>query len=154
MVSGTGTCTIFAIQLGDATYNAAAVQQTSATAMQISQATLTITGPASVTYGTTGTATATGGSGTGALSFSVGGSAGCSVLGTTVSVISVGGTCSLTATMAADNNYTAATSAAFTVTLVQASQTISFTTSVPSSAVYNSTFPVTAQSTSGLTVVL
>ena len=89
-----------------------------------SQAALTVTAPASVTYGTTGTATATGGSGTGALSFSAGASTGCSVSGTTVSVTNAGGTCSLTATKAADNNYAAATSAAFLVTLAKASATL------------------------------
>ncbi|MGC0771315.1 MAG: MBG domain-containing protein [Candidatus Acidiferrum sp.] len=124
MLSASGICTIDANQSGNANYSAATQQQTSATATLATQALLTVTGPASVTYGTTGTATATGGSGTGALSFSAGASTGCSVIGTTVSVSNAAGTCSLTATKAADNNYSAATSAAFPVTLVKASATL------------------------------
>ena len=154
MLSGTGTCIIDANQAGNGNYIAAAQQQTSATALQASQATLTVTGPSSVTYGTTGTATVTGGSGTGLVSFSAGASTGCSVTGTTVSVSNAAGTCSLTATRAADSNYSATTSAVFPVTLLQAAQAISFTTPAPASAGYNSTFPVGALSTSGLTVVL
>jgi alpha-tubulin suppressor-like RCC1 family protein len=154
MLSGTGTCTIDANQSGDGSYDAAAQQQTSAAAQTISQATLTVTGPASVTYGTTGTATATGGSGTGLVSFSAGASTGCSVSGTTVSVSNASGTCSLTATKAADNNYSAASSAAFAVTLVPLGQTISFTQAAPGSASYYSVFTVGAESTSGLTVTL
>ena len=114
MLSGTGNCTIDANQAGNSNYSAAAQQQTSAGAALASQATLTVTGPTSVAYGTTGTAIATGGSGTGALTFSVGASTGCSVSGTAVSVTNVAGTCSLTATQAADNNYSATTSNAQT----------------------------------------
>jgi len=114
MLSGTGYCTIDANQAGNSNYSAAAQQQTSAGAALASQATLTVTGPTSVAYGTTGTAIATGGSGTGALTFSVGASTGCSVSGTAVSVTNVAGTCSLTATQAADNNYSATTSNAQT----------------------------------------
>jgi hypothetical protein len=81
-----------------------------------------VTGPSSVTFGTTGTAAASGGSGTGALTFSAGASTGCSVSGTSVSVINANasGTCSLTATKAGDANYNQATSSSFTVTLLPA----------------------------------
>jgi len=153
MLSGTGTCTIFAIQLGNASYKAAAMQQTSAMAALVNQAALTVTGPTSVTYGTTGTATATGGSGTGLLSFSAGVSTGCSVSGTTVSVSNAGGTCTLTATKAADSNFAATTSAPFTVTLVPANQTITFT-GAPATAAYGSSFTVAASASSGLTVTI
>ncbi|MGB9236960.1 MAG: hypothetical protein WCC04_21325, partial [Terriglobales bacterium] len=110
ILSGSGTCTIDATQSGNSDYSAATPQQTSTQAALANQAPLTITGPASVTYGTTGTATATGGSGTGVVSFSAGASTGCSLSGSTVSVINVAGTCLLTASKAADNNYNAATS--------------------------------------------
>ncbi len=118
------------------------------------QAPLIVIGPASVTYGTPGTATAAGGSGTGALSFSAIASTGCSVSGATVSVTNITGTCWLVATKAGDNNYLAESSAPFAVTLVGLSQTISFTQTAPAEATYQSTFPVAAQSTSGLRVVL
>ena len=118
------------------------------------QAPLVVTGPSSVTYGTPGTATASGGSGTGALTFSSGSSTGCSVNGTAVTVITVSGTCSITAMKAADNYYDATTSLPFPVTLVPASQTITFTQNAPASAAYNSTFGVAATASSGLAVAI
>jgi hypothetical protein len=142
MLSGTGSCTIFALQPGNASYLPASLQQTTATALQISQAAVTVTGPASVTYGTTGTATAIGGSGTGPVTYSAGASTGCSVSGTAVSVGNAAGTCSLTATKAADNNYTAATSAAFPVALAKAPATIVVTP-------YNVTYDGTAHTAVG-----
>ena len=93
----------------------------------LTQATLKVTGPSSLTYGTTTTVTASGGSGTGALSFSAGSSTGCSLSGTTLSVTNASGTCSLTATKAADSNYNQAVSAAFPVTLVKANSTTTAT---------------------------
>ena len=60
------------------------------------------------------------------------------------------GTCSITATKAADSDFNSATSAAFAVTINKANQTISFT--APGSAVYGSTFNVAPTSDSGLAV--
>jgi MSHA biogenesis protein MshQ len=96
----------------------------SCTGAKVNQATLTATGPTSVTYGNVGALTSSGGSGTGAVTYSAGASTGCSVSGTTLSVTNASGTCSVTATKAADSNYNATTSAAFTVTLVKAALTI------------------------------
>ncbi|MGB8474832.1 MAG: MBG domain-containing protein [Candidatus Acidiferrum sp.] len=152
MLSASGICTIDANQSGNANYSAATQQQTSATAILATQALLTVTGPASVTYGTTGTAAATGGSGTGAVSFSAGASTGCSVIGTTVSVSNAAGTCSLTATKAADSNYSAATSAAFPVTLVPASQAL-MTVTGPASVTYGTTGTAAATGGSGTGVL-
>ena len=60
-ITGAGSCTITAHQAGDTNYNAAPdVPQTFSIA-KADQAPLAVTGPASVTYGTTGTATASGG---------------------------------------------------------------------------------------------
>ena len=108
-------------------YGSDATQYFTLTVNKVNQATLTVSGPSSVTYGATGTATVSGGSGTGALSFSAGSSTGCSVTGTTVSVSNASGTCELTATQAADNNYNAATSGAFAVALKPASLAITAT---------------------------
>ena len=143
-----GTCSLTATKAADSNYSAATSAAFPVTLVPASQALLTVTGPASVTYGTTGTATATGGSGTGALSFSAGASTGCSVIGTTVSVSNAAGTCSLTATKAADNNYSAATSAAFPVTLVPASQAL-LTVTGPASVTYGTTGTATATGGSG-----
>ncbi len=87
------------------------------------QATLTVTGPTSLTYGTPEAATYSGGSGTGAVTFSATGG-GCSVVSGTVTVTNVSRPCSLTAMKAADSNYNSATSATFTVTLYAAPLTI------------------------------
>jgi hypothetical protein len=86
------------------------------------QATLTVTAPASVTYGSTGTLTSSGGSGGGAVTYSAGGSTGCSVSGTTLSVTNASNACAVTVSRAADGSYSAATSASYTVTLNKASQ--------------------------------
>src|SRR5204863_5395633 len=56
------------------------------------------------------------------LTFSHGISTGCAVSGTTLSVSDVGGTCSITATMAGNNNYNPVTSAALGVGLSKANQ--------------------------------
>jgi PKD domain len=121
MTSGTGSCAVTADQAGNGNYNAATQATASATATKINQTTLTVSGPSSITIGNTGTAAASGGNGGGAVSFSAGGSTGCSLSGTTVSVIDTTLPCSLTATKTGDNNYNSASSAAFTVTLVKRS---------------------------------
>src|SRR5678815_1311332 len=100
----------------------------------------TVTAPISVTYGTTGTAAATGGDGTGAYSFDAGASTGCSGSGTTVSVSNASGTCALTATRAADNNYkVSAPSVSFPVTLNKANQTTAVAVTAPSAVTFGTT---------------
>jgi hypothetical protein len=86
---------------------------------QADQETLIVTGPISVTVGSTGTITTSGGSGTGAMSYSAGASTGCTV-DTSSGVITASdasGTCIVTATKAADTNYNATTSAEFPVAI-------------------------------------
>src|SRR5204863_450709 len=85
ITSGTGTCSVTAHKGSDANYESADSAAHDVTIHKAAQAAVTVTGPSSVTYGSTGTATASGGSGTGAYSFSHGASTGCSVAGTTVS---------------------------------------------------------------------
>ncbi len=84
-----------------------------------------VTGPTDVTYATPGAATATGGDGVGAYAFSAGTSTGYSVIGTTVTATAASGACELTATRAADANYSISpASAPFTVTLHKADQSV------------------------------
>jgi subtilisin family serine protease len=94
---------------------------------QASQATFTLTVPTSITFGSTGTATTTGGSGTGAVSFSAGLSTGCAVAPSSgvVSVTDANGSCAVTATRAADSNYTQVSDGPQTVTLNRATLTVS-----------------------------
>ncbi len=91
------------------------------TITKATQAALTITGPASATYGDADQAiTTTGGSGTGELTFDAGTSTACSIVANKLHVTSGTGTCAITATKAADDSYEAATSAAFTVSIAKA----------------------------------
>jgi hypothetical protein len=126
---------------------------TVATDSRTSQATLTaIATPSTLSYGATATLSSSGGSGSGAVSFSVGASTGCSISGgTTLNVVDVAGTCAVTATKAADTNYNAASSAALTVPLSKANQTITFD-SLTDKQYGSPDFNVSATSTSGLTV--
>ena len=118
------------------------------------QAALTVSAPVSLTYGETATLTASGGSGTGAVTFSAGASTGCSVSGTELSVTNASGTCEVTASRAGDSNYGPTTSAAATVTLQRASQTITVNPAAPASASYNASFGVAATASSGLGVAI
>jgi hypothetical protein len=103
------------------------------------QATLTVLGPASVTYGSTGTITTSGGSGTGAMSYNHDSSTGCTVntLTGVITVTNASGTCTVTATKAADTNYNQATSTGFSVTLDRANSSITVTGST--TFIYNGT---------------
>jgi len=94
---------------------------------------LSLTVPASITYGTTGTATTAGGSGTGVLTFNAIGT-GCSVNAATgvVSVTNASGTCSISASKAGDNNYNGPISdGPKAVTLNKAEQVVAWTTPAP-----------------------
>ena len=95
-----------------------ALDDVQVTATVADQATLTVTGPATVPYGTTAAYATAGGSGTGAVSFGAGASTGCTVSGSTLTVTNGSGSCALTATKAGDGNYYAATSVPFPVQLV------------------------------------
>jgi hypothetical protein len=86
-----------------------ATQSFTLTVTKGSQATVTVTASSSsATYGETGlTATASGGSGSGAYSFSEGSSTACTVDPSTgaITITAASGTCAITATRAADNDY-------------------------------------------------
>jgi hypothetical protein len=108
------------------------------------QVILTVTGPTSVTYGTTGMITYTGGSGTGDRTYSHGASTGCAVDSITgvITVINTSGNCIVTVAKAGDNNYLAATSVGFPVTLSKAPGSVSIN-NIPSDAVYGGSFTPT-----------
>ena len=149
MTSGTGICTLTATQDGDANYNNAPPVMRTVTALKIDQTPLVVTGPASVTYGTTGTVTFTGGTGTGAISFSHGSSLGCTVNSSSgvITVVNASLTCLITITKAADDNYNMATSAGV-VALNKAAQAALIVTG-PASVTYGTTASVTTLGGSG-----
>ena len=118
-----GTCTVTATKAADSNYNVETSAPFSVTVDKADQATLTVTGPASATFGAAdATITTSGGSGGGAETFSAGGSTACSIVAGKLHVLSGTGTCSVTATKAADGNYNATTSAPFSVTVQKADQ--------------------------------
>ena len=89
------------------------------------QVTLTVNAiSGGVIYGTTATLDTTGGSGEGAVTYNIGESTGCSVLGDVLSVTNASDTCSITATKATDTNYNATTSELLTITLHKANSNI------------------------------
>ena len=91
------------------------------------QAVVVIAVPVSATYGQAGLSVAgTGGNGTGAFSYSHGVSTACTVDSTTgaLAITSGSGTCAVTATKAADNDYNAATSMPGTIAINRAALTI------------------------------
>ena len=138
MTASTGTCTVTATVAastsGTTRYNSATTSVT-VTASLATPATLTVTGaPASAVYNTTFTIGYSGGSGTGVVTFATSTPTVCSIAGTLVTMTTGTGTCSITATQAADANYAAQTSAAVTVQATNANAPITVTCP---SAVYN-----------------
>jgi sugar lactone lactonase YvrE/uncharacterized protein (DUF2345 family) len=154
MTSGTGTCSVTATKAADTNYNSTTSAAATVSATLAAQTTLTVTGmpQTAQAYNATFTVGSSGGSGTGVVTFASTGA--CSVVPSTglVTMTSGTGTCSVTATKAADTNYNSNTSAAATVGATVAAQTITFTTSAPSTAAYNSQFVVAATASSGLAV--
>ena len=137
------TCTVTVIIAGDDNYNVASASRTVILNKAI-QVLLTVSGPASLTYGTPAAITYSGGSGTGALSYSHGLSNGCTVDPTTgmITVTNTSGSCTVTVTRAADDNYLAATSAGFPVILNKAPGSVSIN-NIPGSAAYGGSFTPT-----------
>ena len=143
-----GGCTLTATKAGDATY--VPISSTvDITVTKAAQAALTATAtPAAITAGGTSTLATTGGSGTGAVTWSVtAGASVCSLSGTTLTGL-VGGSCTLTATRAADANYDAAT-ATVDVTVAKAAQTALTATATPSAIVVGNTSTLAVSGGSG-----
>ncbi|MBP6003016.1 MAG: hypothetical protein KA746_06235 [Pyrinomonadaceae bacterium] len=102
------------------------------------QAPLSVVSPGIVTIALTVNLNTAGGSGTGLVSFSVGSSTGCTVAGNVLTVTNSTGTCSVTATKAADGNYNQNSSSPLAVTLAKANQSTPSVTA-PSSVTYGTT---------------
>ena len=117
-----GTCTLVAAQAGNTNYAAATNVTREFEIAKISQSTLNIAAT-TVNYGSTLTLTTSGGTGSGAVSYAVttAGTAGCSVDGSMLSATSAG-SCTVTATKAADDRYNSASSGATTITVNKISQ--------------------------------
>ncbi|MFM8529083.1 MAG: LamG-like jellyroll fold domain-containing protein, partial [Ilumatobacteraceae bacterium] len=120
-----GTCVVSATKAADRNYDDSTSPDTTVTINRIAQASPVVVSTITATAGINLTLAASGGSGTGAMSFAVvsAGTAGCSINGTTL-VTTAGGSCTITATKAADSNFTATTSATTTITVSKNNPTI------------------------------
>ena len=158
---GGGTCTINANQAGNGSYQAAPQAQQSFTVAASpppkspQSINFTSTAPAGATVGgPTYTVTATASSGLAVAFSAAAGSAGiCTVSGSTVSLVGAG-TCTINANQAGNGSYLAAPQKQQSFTIGKRSQTISFTSAPPGSAVVGgAAYTVTATASSGLAVV-
>ena len=118
MTSGTVSCTLTASQAGDANYNSVTNVKQTVTAQKADQEILKVTGPSSLTQGTSGQIIYNGGFGSGRVLFNHGSSTGCKVdsFGV-ITVTNVSGSCTVWVTKESDNNYLATTSAGFEISL-------------------------------------
>jgi uncharacterized repeat protein (TIGR02543 family) len=148
-------CQITATKVSDTNYNSADTATQSITVTKISQATLSFSNGNTLTFGQTMDLLAVGGSGNGSISYSVtsAGTTGCSISGVRLSVTGAG-TCAVSATKAASTNYNISNTATLSITVSKASQTVSFTSTVPSEPVTGDTYTATATASSGLTPVI
>ena len=148
--SGAGSCDVTATLAGNANYNVVSSNSTTVTFAQAGQAAVLVT-TTSGTYGTPITLGATGGSGTAGITFSVAnGTTTCTLTAGSLSVAGAG-TCIVTATRAADANYTAQSSAPTTVTFAHAAQSITFG-QLSNKTLGAGTVALTATASSGLGV--
>lgn len=122
MLKSTGTCSIAATKATDSDYNATSAN-VDITAVKANQASLTVSGSASGSFGAKISLSASGGTTSGDVTWSDGASSACTVDSTgDVSITAGTGTCAVTATMAGTSNYNPVTSSAHTITVSKASQ--------------------------------
>jgi hypothetical protein len=88
------------------------------------------------------------------LPVAVGVSGACSASGTTITMTSATGTCTVTFTQAGNANYLAAPQVVQTTTAQKANQTITVTQGAPATARVKTSFPVAATASSGLPVAI
>jgi hypothetical protein len=149
MTSGTGPCSVIANQAGNSNY-AAATPVTLTVNSTLAVLTVTFTGaPASAAYNNHFTVASTTNASTTA---TITGSGSCSNVGTAVTMTSGTGTCSLTATWAADNNYSG-TAASQSTLANKITPTVTFT-GAPASAAYKSVFTVASTTSASTTAVI
>jgi sugar lactone lactonase YvrE len=151
MTSGTGSCSLTATWAADNNYLGATATQSTTATLAAQVITFTLNAPPAAVYNNSFTVAATGGASGNAVAFTSSGS--CSNSGTKYTMISGTGPCSVIANQAGTANYyAAAPPITQTVNATLAAQTITFTTTPPATAPYNSTFIVAASASSGLPV--
>jgi uncharacterized protein (DUF1800 family)/sugar lactone lactonase YvrE len=149
MAKSAGTCQVTGSQSGNANYVAAATVTETTTVSAKVAPTVTFTGaPTTAVYGSTFTVATTSNSGAAP---TIAASGTCSITGTTVTMTSGTGPCSLTALWAATSSYLSA-SVIKTTTAEKAAAAVTFTG--PASAPYLSTFTAVATSNSGIVATI
>ncbi|GLC23682.1 MBG domain-containing protein [Roseisolibacter agri] len=153
MTSGTGNCVITASQIGNGNYLAAAPVERTVAARKIAQAALSVTGPTAGTFGEALSMSATGGSSIHTASFTATGTA-CSIASTgpnagKLEITSGTGTCALTATKAADDNYSLITSPSQVVTIAKAALNVEPNPKTPDPRQYSDPNPTFAPKYTG-----
>ena len=139
-----GTCVIDANQAGNASYEAATQVQQSFAVLGTQSVTFTSTPPSSALVGGTYTPTASGGASGNPVTFSIDPSAkgSCSISGATVTFVAVG-TCVIDANQAGNASYEAATQVQQSFAVL-GTQSVTFTSTPPSSALVGGTYTPTA----------
>jgi hypothetical protein len=124
------------------------------TVAKATQSAITFVSESAATYGTPHRLIAVGGAGSGTLTFVRDGGP-CTVNASTGVVTPTGtGQCTFRAERASSSNYLAASSNSHTISVAKGSQSLSFTSIVPSTTAKDSTYVPTASATSGLTPVI
>jgi phosphotransferase system HPr-like phosphotransfer protein len=146
--SGTTSCTVTATMAGNGNYNAVTSAPANIVTLQpASQTALALNTTSPLTYNQSEPLSVTGGSTNGAVTYTVTGGP-CAITGALLNQLTANSgatSCTVTATRAGNGNYNSVTSTpANIVSLSPASQAITFTTSAPGSAAYNSSFTVAA----------
>jgi uncharacterized cupin superfamily protein len=145
-----GGCTVTASQAGNASFNAALDVTRTFTIAKANQ-TITFAAIADKTFGDADFdpgATASSGL---AVSYSTGAGDNCSIVSGKVHITGAG-SCTVTASQAGNPNYNAAPSVSRTFSIAKANQTITINTGAPATQVYDTSFTVAANASSGLPV--
>ena len=146
MTSGTGTCSVRYDQAGSANYNAAP-QVVEVVSAQKADQTITVSthAPSSAAFGSSFSVAAS--APAGAVTFSSAGA--CSNSGSTFTMTSGTGTCSVRYDQAGSANYNAAPQVVEVVSAQKADQTITVTTHAPRKRRYGTSFTVAATAPGG-----
>jgi hypothetical protein len=152
MTAGEGECDIEAEQDGNDNYLSAQPIDGKVTATKAQQQALSVTGPASGTYGSAYPLTYAGGSGGGNVTFDTGVSTACTIpssgqIAGQLLITSGSGTCNLTATNPGDSNYLPTTSNPFAVTIKKANLSV---TANNKEMTYGGTVPAFDETDGGL----
>ena len=146
------TCSIAATKAADTNYNATSVSTNlSLTSTKAAQAAVSFSNATSMSAGQTLTLQATGGSGTGSYTFSVSsqGTTGCSLSGSVLSAPTTG-TCTVSVMRLTSTNYLDSAAVTQAITVNPVSQTVQFTSNVPTQPVAGGTYTPTAAASSNL----